>query len=168
MKQARSRIFLTSLGSSLKTAPNGWTNYLCPICKDGKKEHFWVSPDRRAAYCHKCSRSYSIESSGDAVLSNSISGGLMGLRSTLKAALTNLCKQPVSKEKETMKKSFNSALVYSPLDLPKLARDYEAFEVWEIKGHVKSVIEGYCAKHHIYPLNIASVFGKVLTPKTAM
>lgn len=48
------QIAVEELGQPLKVSRNGWTNYLCPFCADGKPQHFWVSPDKKVGMCHKC------------------------------------------------------------------------------------------------------------------
>ncbi len=47
---------IEELGTFFKVGRNSWKNYPCPMCKDGKKDHFWVAPDQQVGYCRKCGK----------------------------------------------------------------------------------------------------------------
>src|SRR3990170_4870093 len=57
-------------------------------------------------------------------------------------------------------------LTYQPLDLVKMGEQWEAFDIWEIKGYVREEVEKYCMLRFIYPIDLSNLCVKVLTPKS--
>lgn len=57
-------------------------------------------------------------------------------------------------------------LTYSAVDLAKMGRLLDCFNIWDAKGKVKEELLEYCTSHHITPLDLADVFAKIVIARS--
>src|SRR3990172_9838053 len=131
----RCTIILESLGKPLKKSANGWTNYLCPSCRDGKKDHFWVSPEMNLAYCHKCLKTLTITRSHEISLIHKW-GSMSNLKEAIKGvfgrkALTS------GASTETV------SLQYTPLLLDQLHANYDVKLLADLSSPIREEVKKY-------------------------
>lgn len=154
MKQEGFSTTLISLGRPLKKSANGWTNYLCPSCRDGKKDHFWVSPEMNLGYCHKCLKTWRIVQNHD-TLPTSRWGSMSALKDAVKSALGPSQEKPRS-------------LQYTPFLMESFYSTYETVEISETAGPIREDIKTYCTARNVYPGDLHNVGARVLIPKQAV
>ena len=151
MKSVASWISPASLGRPFKTSANGWVNYSCPFCQDGKKDHFWVSPDGNLGTCHKCLKTVRVvRQDGDAALSEGW-GGVNKLKAILAKGL-NLFRE-------------DSPMQYTPLDMTALTNKYDMVGPDTAMWLVQEMVEEYCFCRHLEPIDLLRVGVQVLVPK---